>query len=61
MSAVSSVVAMYKALGGGWQVREGQEILPDEIRERMKERTDWWTFAGNYDLRTARMESGSEK
>jgi outer membrane protein TolC len=45
-AAASSVVAMYKALGGGWQVREGRELLPEDIRECMKERTDWWTFAG---------------
>lgn len=39
--AVGSVVALYKALGGGWQVRVGDEIIPAETRELMAERTHW--------------------
>ena len=59
-TAAANIVAMYKAMGGGWQVREGRELVPEGIRERMKERTDWWTFAGKYDLRTARTETVME-
>jgi NodT family efflux transporter outer membrane factor (OMF) lipoprotein len=36
-----SLIATYKALGGGWEVRHGMNILPDEAREEMEERTDW--------------------
>jgi NodT family efflux transporter outer membrane factor (OMF) lipoprotein len=39
--AVESVIALYKALGGGWQVRIGDEIIPAETREMMAERTNW--------------------
>lgn len=45
-------IAIYKALGGGWQNRTGQELVPENIRERMKKQADWWTFTGKYDLRT---------
>jgi len=52
-AAATNLVAMYKALGGGWQVREGQDLVPEEIRRQMEDRSDWWSFAGKYDLRTA--------
>ena len=38
---VVSLVAMYKALGGGWQIREGKDFVPEEIRVEMAQRTDW--------------------
>jgi NodT family efflux transporter outer membrane factor (OMF) lipoprotein len=37
----SSLVATYKALGGGWQIREGEEVLSTENRNAMIERTSW--------------------
>ncbi len=37
----SSLVATYKALGGGWQIRENEEILSAENRDAMIERTSW--------------------
>jgi NodT family efflux transporter outer membrane factor (OMF) lipoprotein len=36
-----SVVALYKALGGGWELREGQDFVPAETREQMQARTYW--------------------
>jgi NodT family efflux transporter outer membrane factor (OMF) lipoprotein len=36
-----SVVALYKALGGGWEMREGQDFVPAETRAQMEERTHW--------------------
>jgi outer membrane protein TolC len=60
-TAATNVVATYKALGGGWQIHEDRQLVPEEIRERMKERTDWWTFAGKYDLNTARVVNVSNK
>ena len=38
---VISLVAMYKALGGGWQIREGKDFVPEQIKVEMQERTDW--------------------
>jgi NodT family efflux transporter outer membrane factor (OMF) lipoprotein len=34
-------VAMYRALGGGWELRESQDLVPASIKEQMKERTNW--------------------
>ena len=39
--AVRSLVALYKALGGGWEGRDGLPYLDDETRQLMQERTDW--------------------
>ncbi|UCC55513.1 MAG: efflux transporter outer membrane subunit [Gammaproteobacteria bacterium] len=36
-----NLVATYKALGGGWQIRTGNEVVPQVRQERMIERTDW--------------------
>jgi outer membrane protein TolC len=36
-----SVVSIYRALGGGWQVREGTGFVSDQIAKEMSERTDW--------------------
>ncbi len=37
----TDLVATYKALGGGWQIREGEEILSTDNRDQMIERTSW--------------------
>ncbi|NQZ54654.1 MAG: TolC family protein [Piscirickettsiaceae bacterium] len=39
-----NLIAMYKALGGGWELREGQEILPTDVKDEMMQRTDWGEF-----------------
>jgi outer membrane protein TolC len=36
-----NAVALYKALGGGWQINRGRRYLSKETAERMKARTDW--------------------
>lgn len=36
-----SVVSLYKALGGGWELRDGKDFVPDETREEMRARTRW--------------------
>ena len=38
---VTNLVATYKALGGGWELRAGQGFLPEATEQRMRERTDW--------------------
>lgn len=35
------LVALYRALGGGWELREMQPLVPDSIKEQMKTRTNW--------------------
>jgi NodT family efflux transporter outer membrane factor (OMF) lipoprotein len=36
-----NLVAVYRALGGGWQLREGEDFVPDSIKEVMAGRTNW--------------------
>ncbi|MNF94276.1 Toluene efflux pump outer membrane protein TtgF precursor [compost metagenome] len=38
-NAVSNVIALYKALGGGWY--SAQPIVDPATRQDMKKRTDW--------------------
>ncbi len=38
------LVAVYRALGGGWQIREGRDFVPPETIRQMTERTDWGTL-----------------
>ena len=35
------LIAVYRALGGGWEIREGKEFLPPEVIQAMGNRTDW--------------------
>ena len=37
----TNLISLYKALGGGWEVRAGQPVIPEEMIEQMKERTNW--------------------
>lgn len=36
-----NLVAIYRALGGGWQIREGNDFISTESKDAMRERTNW--------------------
>jgi outer membrane protein TolC len=36
-----ALVALYRALGGGWQIRNGNDIVPASIKKEMALRTNW--------------------
>jgi NodT family efflux transporter outer membrane factor (OMF) lipoprotein len=36
-----AVVGVFRALGGGWQLREGDNLLPAATRAEMERRTNW--------------------
>lgn len=36
-----NLVTLYKALGGGWEFRQGNDFVPETIKAQMRERTDW--------------------
>jgi len=38
---VSSLVSTYRALGGGWQIREGNSYVDPDTLNEMRERTNW--------------------
>jgi len=35
------LVGVYRALGGGWEMREGKELVSPSMKEEMEKRTDW--------------------
>lgn len=36
-----ALVALYRSLGGGWQIRNGNDIVPCNIKAEMAARTNW--------------------
>jgi NodT family efflux transporter outer membrane factor (OMF) lipoprotein len=36
-----SLISVYQALGGGWQIRAGHDFVPEAIKDEMRKRTDW--------------------
>jgi NodT family efflux transporter outer membrane factor (OMF) lipoprotein len=36
-----NLVGVYRALGGGWQIRGDMDLLPPEVKEAMARRTNW--------------------
>ena len=36
-----ALVALYTGLGGGWQIAEGHDVVPDSIKTDMARRTNW--------------------
>jgi len=43
-AVATNLIALYKALGGGWETRQGQAVIPQSMQDEMKHRTNW----GNY-------------
>ncbi len=43
----TNFISLYKALGGGWQIRIGNDFVPRGVKEKMKERTDWGKLLEN--------------
>lgn len=41
---VVDLIALYKALGGGWEIRTSQPVVTDETREEMQKRTNWGSY-----------------
>ena len=40
-SIATNLIALYKALGGGWELRQGQPIIAESMQAEMQKRTDW--------------------
>jgi NodT family efflux transporter outer membrane factor (OMF) lipoprotein len=43
-SVGTNLIALYKALGGGWENRPGRDFIPERTQEEMRQRTDWGTL-----------------
>jgi NodT family efflux transporter outer membrane factor (OMF) lipoprotein len=49
-TVAANLIEIYRSLGGGWEMREGQtplELIPEETKEEMLERTDYWETTFN--------------
>jgi len=53
----AGLIRTYRALGGGWQIREGQEVVPADVREAMGRRTDWGSLLTPGGIERASMQS----
>ena len=40
------MVALYKALGGGWYDMPVQQLIPEDVRNTMQQRSDWGDLLG---------------
>lgn len=40
-SVATNAIALYKALGGGWESRQGQPVVPEQTQREMEARTNW--------------------
>ena len=38
---ISSVIDLYKSLGGGWLEPTMDQVVPDDLRKTMQQRSDW--------------------
>jgi NodT family efflux transporter outer membrane factor (OMF) lipoprotein len=40
-STILALISVYRGLGGGWQIREGGDIISDDVKAEMARRTNW--------------------
>jgi NodT family efflux transporter outer membrane factor (OMF) lipoprotein len=58
---IINLIAMYKALGGGWQIRQGQDFVNEETKEVMEERTNWGKLLSPEELEQDSEEEEKDK
>jgi NodT family efflux transporter outer membrane factor (OMF) lipoprotein len=37
----ANLIALYKAMGGGWETRQEKDFVDEPIKQQMRDRTDW--------------------
>jgi len=59
----TSLVGVYRALGGGWEIREGQELIPPALKAEMEKRTNWGHLLTpvNYNLPASRQPESAPR
>ena len=40
-SVSQNLIALYRSLGGGWEIRANQDFIPAGLKEQMENRTNW--------------------
>jgi outer membrane protein TolC len=48
-----NLIAVHKALGGGWEIRKGKDFIPEEIKKEMQERTGWGDLVSREEIEDA--------
>lgn len=43
-SIALGLISTYRALGGGWELREGHDLVPEQTQREMANRTNWGTL-----------------
>jgi NodT family efflux transporter outer membrane factor (OMF) lipoprotein len=43
-SIATNLISLYKAMGGGWELRQGQSVVADSTRIEMQNRTNWGDY-----------------
>lgn len=41
---VQGLISVYRALGGGWEIRRGNDVISDTVKSEMAGRTSWGRF-----------------
>lgn len=40
-SVPQGLISLYRALGGGWQIRQGHDVVSNDVKKQMSDRTNW--------------------
>lgn len=40
-NVILGLISVYRALGGGWEMRDGNDVVSDEVKAEMARRTNW--------------------
>lgn len=56
-----AMIALYRSLGGGWQIRNGNDIVPNEMKKEMAARTGWGTLLKQENHEPAKNKSQQAK
>lgn len=60
LGAISgNLIGVYRALGGGWEIREGDDTISPEIKEAMERRTNWGKLLAPAAYMPSALELGS--
>lgn len=43
-ASTTNLIALYKALGGGWELRQNDPVVRDTARDEMRKRTNWGSY-----------------
>jgi NodT family efflux transporter outer membrane factor (OMF) lipoprotein len=56
---ILNVLALYKALGGGWELRDGADFVSDQTKKQLKDRTYWGSLLDD-ETRAHQIEDATE-